>query len=81
MIAANLPRSSDVELWLHCGGKRYELRQAGGNFANLAKPEAIAGGEAVVETIVDGQSGYFSVGAIEDHSADAKRINFATSSV
>ncbi|WP_145169663.1 hypothetical protein [Rubripirellula lacrimiformis] len=77
MIASNLPRSAEVELWLHCGGKRYELGQVGGNFAILARHEAIVGGEAVVETIIDGQSDHFPVGVIEDHTAESKRITFS----
>ncbi|MCR9209220.1 MAG: hypothetical protein NXI28_13390 [bacterium] len=79
MIASNLPRSAEVELWLHCGGKRYELGQVGGDFAILAKHESIAGGEAVVETIVDGESDRFPVGVIRYHPSDSKRLQFSSS--
>ncbi|MCM2373932.1 hypothetical protein [Aporhodopirellula aestuarii] len=80
MIASNLPRSAEVELWLHCGGKRYELGQVGGDFAILTKHESIVGGEAVVETIIDGQSDCFPVGVIQSHSAESKRIIFSAPS-
>ena len=81
MIASNLPRSADVELWLHRGEKRYELGQVGGHFAILAQPEAIIGGEAVVETIIDGQSDRFPVVINDGQSAESKRITFSRSLV
>ncbi|WP_283431454.1 hypothetical protein [Neorhodopirellula lusitana] len=77
MIASNLPRSAEVELWLHCGGKRYELGQVGANFAILAKKESIEGGEAIVETIIDGQSDRFRVSVIPDQPGNSRRLQFA----
>ncbi len=79
MIASNLPRSADVELWLHCSGQRFELGQVGGEILILAKPEPVPGGEAVVETIIDGRSRRFSIGVIPDHSGESKRISFSSS--
>ncbi|EMB14045.1 hypothetical protein [Rhodopirellula europaea] len=76
MIASNLPRSAEVELWLHCGGKRYELGQVGGNFAILAKNETLEGGEAIVETIIDGRSDRFPVEFIPDPSGESRRLQF-----
>ena len=80
MIASNLPRSAEVELWLHCSGQRFELGQVGGDMLILAKPEPVPGGEAVVETIIDGRSRYFAIGVLPAHSGQTKRISFPTSS-
>ncbi|TWU04817.1 hypothetical protein [Stieleria varia] len=77
MISSDMPRSADVELWLHCGGQRFELGQVGGEILILAKPEPIPGGEAVVETIIDGHSQRFSIGVIAAHSGESKRIAFS----
>ena len=79
MIAPNRCHSAEVELWLHCGGKRYKLGQFGGGIVMLAKAQPIPGGEAVVETIIDGQSDRFPIGVIPDHSGESKRIERITS--
>jgi len=79
MIASNMPHSADVELWLHCNGQRFELGQMGGDILILAKPEPVPGGEAFVETIIDGFSRRFSIGVIPEHPGQSKRIRFLPS--
>lgn len=64
-------------MWLHCGGKRYELGQFGGGIVMLAKAQPIRGGEAVVETIVDGQSDRYPIGVIPDQPGESRRIQRA----
>ena len=81
MIAPNVPRSADVELWLHCNGQRFELGQVGGETLILAKAEPVPSGEAFVETIIDGHSRCFPIGVIPEQSGDSKRISFASFSV
>lgn len=76
MIASGTPHSADVELWLHCEGKRYELGQVGGGIVILRKAESIPGGEAVIETIIDGQSDRFPIGTIPAQTGESKRIQF-----
>lgn len=76
-----MPRSADVELWLHCNGQRYELGHVGGETLILAKAEPIPEGEATIETIIDGHSRRFPIGVIPEQSGDSKRITFASSSV
>ncbi|WP_430452469.1 hypothetical protein [Rhodopirellula europaea] len=74
MIAPNRCHSAEVELWLHCAGKRYELGQVGGDIILLKRPEPVVGGEAVIETIIDGRSDRFPIGVIPDQSGKARRI-------
>ncbi len=47
----------------------------------LAKPEPVPGGEAFVETIIDGHSRRFSIGVIPEHSGQSKRITLASSPI
>jgi len=77
MIASNIPHSADVELWLHCNGQRFELRQIGGDVLILAKPQPIPGGEALVETVVDGRSRSFPIGMIAGHAGHSERITLS----
>ncbi len=72
-----MPRSADVELWLHCNGQRFELGQVGGETLILAKAEPIPCGEAIVETIIDGHSRRFPIGVIPAQSGESKRIKFS----
>ena len=74
-----MPRSADVELWLHCNGQRFELGQVGGDIPILAKAETVPGGEAIVETIIDGHSRRFPIGLIPAQSGESKRIRFFSS--
>ena len=81
MIASNMPRSAEVELWLYCSGQQFELGQVGGETLILARAEPIPGGEATLETIIDGRSRRFPIGMIPEQSGESKRISFASSSV
>ncbi|WP_345682061.1 hypothetical protein [Novipirellula caenicola] len=81
MIAPNRCHSAKVELWLHCAGKRYELGQVGGEIILLKRPEPVPGGEAFVETIIDGQSRRFSIGVIPEHSGQSRRISLTSSPI
>ncbi|TWT78600.1 hypothetical protein [Neorhodopirellula pilleata] len=80
MIAPNRCHSAEVELWLHCDGKRYELGQVGGDIILLKRPEPISAGEALIETIINGQSDRFPIGVIPDQPGESRRITFAPSS-
>ena len=75
MHALKLPHSASVELWLHCGGQRFELGQVGGKILILAKAEPIPGGEAFVEIIIDGDAQRHSIGLIPAHSGETKRLS------
>tara|TARA_R100000365_G_C2707450_1_gene43919 strand:- start:187 stop:450 length:264 start_codon:yes stop_codon:yes gene_type:complete len=81
MIAPNRCHSAEVELWLHCDGKRYALGQVGGDVALLKRPEPVVGGQAVIETIIDGQSDRFPIGVIPNQTGESRRITFTSSSV
>lgn len=81
MVDPNRCHSAEVELWLHCNGQRYELGHVGGHTVILKQAEPIRGGEATIETVIDGRSDRFPVGVIPDQSGESKRITFASSSV
>ena len=75
MIAPNLTHSADVKLWLHCDDQRYELSHLGGHVAILANAKSIPGGEAVIETIIDGKSDRYPIGRIPPQHGTSRRID------
>lgn len=68
--------SATVELYVHYGGKRYEIGSLGPGFAHLRDELSLQAGEGEIETIISGKVTRWPVRITSPIAGESKRFTF-----